>query len=691
MNAKKKFFTPALCITSERRRWLFSFLYVLAMFIVTYCFVPVHFETNDDSGMAKILSGGITGTPYPKTLFMSTLYGQIVCFLYRILPTVPWYTIVFWVLLFFSLVCIFKSLLKISRYGKLSQKTIVLLITALYVLLFWYYVCFLQFTVVAGVCVSASAILIFARSEQDDSRAARTADAIMTLILLCFGVWIRAASAIMIFPFLFMAVLWQMTDLHNLKNTSLRECVRAAIKNIFTWHSMKQLLTVIAACVVVLGAMNGYEKIYNYQNPEWKEFEVYSQYRGLYTDYPVPSYEEAAEMYDAIGWTPELAKACKTWFMLDERLSLENFRYIQENKEPYLKTVSENSSALPFWVNTLLVQQNGLLGYGTVLILVETIVVMLLHIASGRWIQFLWAGFVGGGAIGIVAILLASGRLPFRVLMCVVIPATLLLVGSTLDCCFTEILHTKIVSLSCSVLCVSTIVLLAFQLGLLAGTGIPIYCILYIVLLLVGMMLDLLPLRFFRNFNCKKIFVLFMPLYVIGIVFCATELGVGISLIEWRAGLEVEEDYEAVEQYIRQNPHSLYIYDTSADLLYADSPLNAVGTRKYYNLMFYGGSLAKSPLFYDQLNALGRTELYAQDFADDGIYFIEDLKHSQTSIFPCHENGEPYSETEQQDFLMDRIYNKTLSMLLRNDYGIENIEIVDTIGDFFCVYRYLPN
>lgn len=95
-------------------------------------------------------------------------------------------------------------------------------------------------------------------------------------------------------------------------------------------------------------------------------------------------------------------------------------------------------------------------------------------------------------------------------------------------------------------------------------------------------------------------------------------------------------------------------------------------------------------MFYDQLNALGRTELFAQNFTEDGIYFIEDLKHHQLSIIPCHEDGSPYTEEEQKAFLLDRIYNKTLSVLLRSDYGIEKIEIVDTIGDLYCVYRYLP-
>lgn len=159
---------------------------------------------------------------------------------------------------------------------------------------------------------------------------------------------------------------------------------------------------------------------------------------------------------------------------------------------------------------------------------------------------------------------------------------------------------------------------------------------------------------------------------------------------ENRSSLHVIEDYGAVEAYIQQHPENLYIYDTSSDMLYPNSPLNAVGTKSNYNLLFYGGSLAKSPMFYDQLNALGRTELFAQNFTEDGIYFIEDLKHHQLSIIPCHEDGSPYTEEEQKAFLLDRIYNKTLSVLLRSDYGIEKIEIVDTIGDLYCVYRYLP-
>lgn len=689
MNKNKILYLPSQ-ITSVIPRWLFSIIYVLILLILTYCLVPVRFETNDDSGMAKILSGGATGAPYPKTIFMSTLYGQLICNLYRLLPGIPWYTLAFWLLLLVSLACILKSLFKLSVPHNKSSLGTLLLFTVLYILLFWYYICFLQFTVVSGICVSASVMLLFARRKEIDSSAEQLVDLVIAVLLLYFGIWIRYSAAIVVLPFLFLALFWQMADLQNQSPRPLKQSAIMTLKKILTPNSIRQLLTAIVICAIAFVFMNGYESFYNCHNPEWKEFEIYSYYRGLYTDYPTPTYEEAQEMYDAIGWTPELVSAANNWFMLDERLSLENFRFIQENKDIYLKSSVETFSGIPSWMNILFVQQNGLAGYGTLLILFATIVLCTLYASSKYWMHALWSFCTGIGSLCIITFLLYQSRLPSRVFMCILIPALLLLTSIFLTCQTKVFLTWKVAYPLFSLLCICTTLFLVWQFGLLSNTTAKAFCAVFILLLLIGIFLSLLPLRHLKKLRNKKRFVLFFPLCIIAIYLGATTLVVGISLHENRSSLHVIEDYGAVEAYIQQHPENLYIYDTSSDMLYPNSPLNAVGTKSNYNLLFYGGSLAKSPMFYDQLNALGRTELFAQNFTEDGIYFIEDLKHHQLSIIPCHEDGSPYTEEEQKAFLLDRIYNKTLSVLLRSDYGIEKIEIVDTIGDLYCVYRYLP-
>ena len=55
-------------------------------------------------------------------------------------------------------------------------------------------------------------------------------------------------------------------------------------------------------------------------------------------------------------------------------------------------------------------------------------------------------------------------------------------------------------------------------------------------------------------------------------------------------------------------------------------------------------------MFYDQLNALGRTELFAQNFTEDGIYFIEDLKHHQLSIILAMKTGLPTRKKNKRLF-----------------------------------------
>lgn len=51
----------------------------------------IAFELNDDRCIAEILSGGMTGSPEARTVYMNYFLGLPLSALYRILPQVPWY------------------------------------------------------------------------------------------------------------------------------------------------------------------------------------------------------------------------------------------------------------------------------------------------------------------------------------------------------------------------------------------------------------------------------------------------------------------------------------------------------------------------------------------------------------------------------------------------------------------------
>ena len=51
---------------------------------------------------------------------------------------------------------------------------------------------------------------------------------------------------------------------------------------------------------------------------------------------------------------------------------------------------------------------------------------------------------------------------------------------------------------------------------------------------------------------------------------------------------------------------------------------------------------------------------------------------------------EENEEEQCENFVIDQISKNALSQMLKSDYGISEIEIVDRIDDLYYVYRYLP-
>ena len=151
--------------------------------------------------------------------------------------------------------------------------------------------------------------------------------------------------------------------------------------------------------------------------------------------------------------------------------------------------------------------------------------------------------------------------------------------------------------------------------------------------------------------------------------------------------MHLEEHHQTVTQYLVEHPENIYIYDSTSYLLYPRGPLYVEEKAPVCNLFFYGGSLANSPLFEEQLAAAGRTELTAEDFVENGVFFLYQVKYGEYTIFSGIEENE---EEQCENFVIDQISKNALSQMLKSDYGISEIEIVDRIDDLYYVYRYLP-
>lgn len=218
-------------------------LFNIAFFAVIANVFPVRFEECDDVMMASIANGTYLGEPDCHLVFINALYGSLLVFLYRLVPSVEWYTYLF---AFFQILSITVA----TYYTVRDIKSRILKASLLFALYsVWSYIIFyLEFTTVAGVLALASVILLQKRH--------------FSLGALFFFVsfMVRYHCAGMVFILSVPILVYEYGR---------------------DWKSYLKIGLIICFAGVLHLGNNAF-----YQDKEWKEYKEYNEIRGKISDNP---------------------------------------------------------------------------------------------------------------------------------------------------------------------------------------------------------------------------------------------------------------------------------------------------------------------------------------------------------------------------------------------------------------------
>ena len=218
-------------------------LFNIAFFAVIANVFPIRFEENDDVLMASIANGTYLGEPDCHLVFINALYGCFLAMLYRMCPSVEWYTYMF---AFFQI----SSITVASYYTIKDVKSKVLKISLLFALfsLWSYVVFFLQFTTVAGLLAFASVILFHKKHFY------------LGGIFFCLSVLVRYHCAGMVFILSVPILIYEYGK---------------------EWKNYLKVGAVLAFAGLLYLGNNAF-----YQEKEWKEYKEYNEIRGKIADNP---------------------------------------------------------------------------------------------------------------------------------------------------------------------------------------------------------------------------------------------------------------------------------------------------------------------------------------------------------------------------------------------------------------------
>ena len=263
---------------------------VFLFFILLFC--KVVFETNDDSGMASIAYGAATDRYSMHLIFINCFIGAVLKILLSIMPFIPWYTVVMYLVLFISYSTISYCMMKKNfKWGAFLHFVIIIF--------FGYYTyTSLQFTEAAAVSTIAGIMLMFQTVYDVEVKKGKF---FLAMLLLLFGAAYRFEMFCAVFIVMSGYGLYQAAVYYHLDKKKL------AIRSLAFF------------CFSILLCF-GIEFIDRYEyarNSLYKEYTVFNTYRAELMDHGFPDYEEHQEVYEELGISEEDLQLYASWDFAD--------------------------------------------------------------------------------------------------------------------------------------------------------------------------------------------------------------------------------------------------------------------------------------------------------------------------------------------------------------------------------------
>ena len=95
-------------------------LLTVVLFILIPCFINIFWSAADDPRYIFMVSGAYTGNPSGSLLYVGSLYGRFLAFLYCVTTKIEWYSLTYYLLFIIVIIILVRKLLNtaISQRNK---------------------------------------------------------------------------------------------------------------------------------------------------------------------------------------------------------------------------------------------------------------------------------------------------------------------------------------------------------------------------------------------------------------------------------------------------------------------------------------------------------------------------------------------------------------------------------------------
>lgn len=108
-------------------------LLTVVLFVLIPCFINIFWSAADDPRYIFMVSGAYTGIPAGSLLYVGSLYGRFLAFLYGVTTKIEWYSLVYYLLFIIAIIIFVRKLFNIAISKKIKYiGWLILCITHIY-------------------------------------------------------------------------------------------------------------------------------------------------------------------------------------------------------------------------------------------------------------------------------------------------------------------------------------------------------------------------------------------------------------------------------------------------------------------------------------------------------------------------------------------------------------------------------
>ena len=237
----------------------------LVLFVSFYLLFGATFLTNDDVVMNLSLSGFWTPESNPFIVYTNIVIGYILSILFKIFPTIPWYTLNLIFILYLATSLLLYIL--IEKLYDLNSATITYL--TFFIIVASLFLFFLQFTIVSSIAITTGFLILY--YELFLKEKSNKIVVILSSFLIIWGSMLRFKSV-------FLAI-----------SLALSGIILSYIfiKQFFNKHNFKLKSILILSLLLSIYFLNKLNNIIYTQNPYWKKFLTQNEIKARLLDFNI--------------------------------------------------------------------------------------------------------------------------------------------------------------------------------------------------------------------------------------------------------------------------------------------------------------------------------------------------------------------------------------------------------------------